>query len=189
MKAALPGSPADDATRASLARRGLPKSDWKPASGAALTMLISRNPEAYGPQDGIQPSAAKVFDRPLPATSETFSSLFTMLVQLLLYYGVLQPIRNLLRFLQIDSKVFRSRTPGDPFDVAQRNRGSFTIFSDALHYDVPAHVSSWFSLTRQRTIKGEFRSRPPGSFRSRIKYNEWSACPRFKCSKRLHSTI
>ena len=28
-------------------------------------------------------------------------------------------------------------------DGAQRNRGLFTIFSDALHYDVPAHVSSW----------------------------------------------
>src|ERR1700722_14044853 len=65
------------------------------------------------------------------------------------------------RFLQIDSKVFRSRTPGDPFDVAQRNRGSFTIFSDPLHYDVPAHVSSWFSVTRQRTIKWQFRSRHP----------------------------
>src|SRR5271165_5083494 len=135
-------------------------------AGAALTTSISRNPEAYGPQDGIQPSAAEVFDRPLPATSETFPPLFTMLVQLLLYHGVLQPIRNLLRFLQIDSKVFRSRTPGDPFDGAQCNRGLFTVFSNALHYDVPAHVSSWFSLTRQRTIKGEFRSRPPGSFRS-----------------------
>jgi hypothetical protein len=32
-----------------------------------------------------------------------------MLVQLLLYYGVLQPIRNLPRFPQIDSEVFRSR--------------------------------------------------------------------------------
>jgi hypothetical protein len=65
-----------------------------------------------------------------------------MLVQLLLYYGVLQPIRNLLRFLQIDSEGFRGPTPGEPFDGAQRNRGSFTIFSDALHYDVPAHISS-----------------------------------------------
>jgi hypothetical protein len=112
-------------------------------AGAALTTSISRSPEAYGPQDGVQTSAAEVFDRPLPTTSETFPPLFTMLVQLLLYHGVLQPIRNLLRFLQIDSKVFRNRTPGDPFDGAQRNRGSFTIFSDALHYDVPAHVSSW----------------------------------------------
>ena len=42
----------------------------------------------------FQTSAAEVFDRPLPATSETFPPLFTMLVQLLLYYGVLQPIRN-----------------------------------------------------------------------------------------------
>ncbi len=65
-----------------------------------------------------------------------------MFLQLLLYYGVLQPIRNLLRFLKIDSEVFRSRTPGEPFDRAQRNRGLFTIFSDAFHYDVPAHVSS-----------------------------------------------
>jgi hypothetical protein len=65
-----------------------------------------------------------------------------MLLQLLLYYGVLQTIRNLLRFLKIDSEVFRSRTPGEPFDGAQRNRGLFTISSDALHYDVPAHVSS-----------------------------------------------
>jgi hypothetical protein len=65
-----------------------------------------------------------------------------MLVQLLLYHGVLQPIRNLLRFLQIDSKVFRCGTPGEPFNRAQCNRGLFTIFSDALRYDVPAHVSS-----------------------------------------------
>jgi len=71
-------------------------------AGAALTTSISRNPEAYGPQDGIQTFAAEVFDRPLPATSETFPPLFTMFVQLLLYYGVWQPIRNLLRFLQID---------------------------------------------------------------------------------------
>jgi hypothetical protein len=42
-----------------------------------------------------------------------------MLLQLLLYYGVLQPIRNLLRFLKIDSEVFRSRTLGEPFDGAQ----------------------------------------------------------------------
>jgi hypothetical protein len=68
-----------------------------------------------------------------------------MLLQLLVYYGVLQPIRNLLRFLKIDSEVFRSRTPGEPFNGAQRNRGLFTIFSDALHYDVPAHVSSCWS--------------------------------------------
>jgi hypothetical protein len=53
-----------------------------------------------------------------------------MLEQLLLYHGVLQLIRNLLRFLQIDSKGFRG-TSGDPFDRAQRSRGSFTIFSDA----------------------------------------------------------
>jgi hypothetical protein len=60
-------------------------------AGAALTTSISRNPEAYGPQDGVQTSAADVFDRPLPATIETFPPLFTMFVQLLLYYGVLQP--------------------------------------------------------------------------------------------------
>src|SRR5271166_2163594 len=74
-------------------------------AGAALTTSISRNPEAHGSQDGIQPSAAEVFDRSLLATSGTFPPLFTMLLQLLLYYGVLQPIRNLLRFLQIDSEV------------------------------------------------------------------------------------
>ena len=95
-------------------------------AGAALTMSISRNPEAHGSQDGIQPSVAEVFNRSLPATSETFSPLFTMLLQLLLYYGVLQPIRNLLRFPQIDSEVFRSRTRGEPFDGAQLNRGSLT---------------------------------------------------------------
>jgi hypothetical protein len=111
-------------------------------AGAALATSISRNPEAYGPEDGIQPSAAEVFDRSLPAIIETFPTLFTMLVHLSLYYGVLQPIRNLLRFLQVDSEVFRSCSPGDPFDGAQRTRGSFTIFSDALHYDVPAHISS-----------------------------------------------
>jgi hypothetical protein len=110
---------------------------------AALTISVSRNLEAYGLQDGIELSAAEVFNRPQPATGETFSSLFTMLLQLLVYYGVLQPIRNLLRFLKIDSEVFRSRTLGEPFDGAQRNRGLLTIFSEALHYDVPAHVSSW----------------------------------------------
>jgi len=35
--------------------------------------------------------------------SETFPPLFTILVRLLHYDGVLQPIRNLLRFLQIDT--------------------------------------------------------------------------------------
>jgi hypothetical protein len=111
-------------------------------AGAALTMSISRNPEAHGPKDGIQLSVAIVFNRSLPATSETFPPLFTMLLQLLFYYGVLQPIRNLLRFLQIDSEVFSSRTPGEPFDGAQCNPGWFAIFSDALQYDVPAHASS-----------------------------------------------
>jgi hypothetical protein len=66
-----------------------------------------------------------------------------MLLQLLLYHGVLQPIRNLLRLLKTDSEVFRSRTPGEPFDDTQRNRGLFTIFSDALYYDITAHASSW----------------------------------------------
>ena len=56
-----------------------------------------------------------------------------MLVQLLLYHGVLQPIRNLLRFLQIDSKVFRCGTPGEPFNRAQCNRGLFTIFGCQQH--------------------------------------------------------
>ena len=60
-----------------------------------------------------------------------------MFVQLLLYYGVLQPIRNLLRFPQIDSEAFRSCTRGEPFDGAQRNRGSFTIFSDTLQRMFP----------------------------------------------------
>jgi hypothetical protein len=36
-------------------------------AGATLTTSISRNPEEYGPQNGIQPFAAEVFDRPLPA--------------------------------------------------------------------------------------------------------------------------
>jgi len=63
---------------------------------AALTISVSRNPQAHGPQDCIERSAAEVFDRPQPATGETFSSLFTMLLKLLLYDGVLQPIRNLL---------------------------------------------------------------------------------------------
>jgi hypothetical protein len=72
---------------------------------AALTISISRNPEAHGPQDGIQPSATEVFNRPQPATGLTFSPLFTMLLQLLLHYGALQTVHNLLRFLQIDSEV------------------------------------------------------------------------------------
>jgi hypothetical protein len=54
----------------------------------------------------------------------------------------LQPIR----FLQADSEVFRSCSPGHPFHGAQRNRGSFTIFSDALHYDFPVHISSQSGL-------------------------------------------
>src|SRR6202790_5708237 len=77
------------------------------SAGAALTTSISRNPEAHGSQDGIQPSAAEVLDRSMLATSGTFPPLFTMLLQLLLYYGVLQPIPNLLRFPHIDSKFFR----------------------------------------------------------------------------------
>ena len=93
--------------------------------------------EAHGSQDGIQPSAAEVFDRSLLATSETFPPLF---------YGALQPIRNLLGFPQIDSEVFRSRTRGERFDGVQRNRGSLTVFSYALHYDVPAHISSRLGL-------------------------------------------
>jgi hypothetical protein len=43
-------------------------------------------------------------------------------------YGVLQPIRNLLRFLKIHSEVFRSRTLGEPFDGAQRKRGCLPSF-------------------------------------------------------------
>jgi hypothetical protein len=87
-------------------------------AGATLTMPISRNPEAHGPEDGIEPSAAEVFNRPQPATCETFSPLFTMLLQLLLYYGALQPIRYLHRFLKIDSEVFRS-------DTTRRAKGLF----------------------------------------------------------------
>jgi hypothetical protein len=34
------------------------------------------------------------------------------------------------------------RTTGEPFNRAQRNRGLFTIFSEALQYAVPAYVSS-----------------------------------------------
>jgi hypothetical protein len=82
-------------------------------------MPISRNPEAHGSQDGIQPSSAEVFDRSVLATSETFLLLFTMLLQLLLYYGVLQTVRDLLRFLKIDSDVFRRRTRGEPFDASE----------------------------------------------------------------------
>jgi hypothetical protein len=69
---------------------------------AALTISVPRNHEADGSQDCIQPSAAEVFDPSLLATSKTFPPLFTMLVQLLLHDSVLQPFRNLLRFLQID---------------------------------------------------------------------------------------
>src|SRR5260370_38390685 len=75
-----------------------------------------------------------------------------MLLQLLFYYGVLQTVHNLLRFLQIDSEVFRCGTPGEPFSRAQCNRGLFTIFSDALHYDVPAHASSWLASGTSESI-------------------------------------
>jgi hypothetical protein len=87
---------------------------------SALTISISRNPEAHGPQDGIEPSAAEVFNRPQAATGVTFSPLFTMLLQLLLHYGALQTVHNLLRFLQIDSEVFRSRTPSESFTCPAR---------------------------------------------------------------------
>jgi hypothetical protein len=33
---------------------------------AALTISVSRDPEAHGPQDGIEPSPAEVFNRPQP---------------------------------------------------------------------------------------------------------------------------
>src|SRR5580704_9091029 len=113
--------------------RQLPREDFRNrapnlCAGPALTTSISGNPEAHGSQDGIQPSAAEVFDRSLLATSGTFPPLFTMLLQLLLYYGVLQPIRNLLRFPLIDSEAFRSCTRGEPFDGAQRPPSDETIF-------------------------------------------------------------
>ena len=38
--------------------------------------------------------------------------------------------------------VRRLGEPAEPFNRAQRNRGVFTIFSDALQYDVPAHAFS-----------------------------------------------
>jgi hypothetical protein len=96
----------------------------------------------YGSEDGIQSSAAVVFKRLQPATCETFASLLAMLLHLLLHYGVLQTVHNLLRFLQIDSEVFRCGTPGESFNRAQCNRRLFAIFSDAFQYDVPAHASS-----------------------------------------------
>ena len=71
-----------------------------------------------------------------------------MLLQLLFYYCVLQTAHNLLRFLQIDSEVFSCGTPTEPFNGAQSNRGSFSIFSDALQYDVPADVFLLVGLTR-----------------------------------------
>ena len=126
-------------------QRGVPKSGCKPAYRSRTYNIGIAEPSGGRSQDGIKRSAAEVFNRPQPATGETFTPLFTMLLQLFLYYGVLQPIRNLLRFLKIDSEVFRSRTPGEPFDGAQSNRGLFTIFSDALHYDVPAQFPPGWS--------------------------------------------
>ena len=55
-----------------------------------------------------------------------------MLLQLLFYYGFLQTVHNLLRFLQIDAEVFRCRTSGESFNRANSNRVLFTILSDAL---------------------------------------------------------
>ena len=75
-----------------------------PVSG----LTVSRNPQAHGPQDGIERSAAEVFNR-RPATGETFSPLFKMLLQLLLHYGALQTIHNSLRFLGIDSMFSANR--------------------------------------------------------------------------------
>src|SRR5260370_37071346 len=83
-----------------------------------------------------------------------------MLLQLLFYYAVLQTVHNLLRFLQIDSEVFRCRTSGESFNRAQCNRGSFSIFSDALQYDVPAHVSSWLVSRASEPYRRNFRQHP-----------------------------
>ena len=106
MKAALQGSPADDATRVALGPTDFRNRVANLRIAAALTISVSRGPEAHGPQDGIERSAAEVFNRPQPATDVTFSPLFTMLLQLLLHYGILQTVHNLLRFLKIDSEVF-----------------------------------------------------------------------------------
>src|SRR5271165_279966 len=132
-------------------------------AAVALTMPISRNPQTHGPQHGIQASAAVVFNRSQPATGETFSPLFTMLLQLLFYYGVLQTVHNLLRFLQIDSEVIRCGTAGEPFNRAQYNRGFFAIFSDALQYDVPAHALL-VGPTLQRTMVGGIPVKTPSFF-------------------------
>ena len=39
-------------------------------------------------------------------------------------------------------------------------RGLFTIFSDALHYDVPAHVSSWLVSRASEPYRRNFRQHP-----------------------------
>ena len=86
-----------------------------------------------------------------------------MLLQLLFYYGLLQTVHNLLRFLQIDSEVIRCGTAGEPFNRAQYNRGFFAIFSDALQYDVPAHALL-VGPTLQRTMVGGIPVKTPSFF-------------------------
>jgi hypothetical protein len=61
-----------------------------------------------------------------------------MLLQLLLYYGFLQSIRNLLRFLQIDSEVFWSRTPASRSMVP-------SVIVDCLPYS-PTHSNMIFQF-------------------------------------------
>jgi hypothetical protein len=88
---------------------------------------------------------------------------------LLLHYLPTVPykVHNLIRLLQIDSEVFRTRTPSELFNRARGNRELFTIFSDALTM-MFQRMFPPVGLTRQRTMKAESRPRPPGSFQSHL---------------------
>jgi hypothetical protein len=47
--------------------------------------------------------------------------------------------------------------------VAMAACGFITVFSDALHYDVPAHISSWLGL-RASDHKGGIPVKTPSFF-------------------------
>jgi hypothetical protein len=113
----------------------------------------------------------------------THRNAFTMLLQLLLHY--LRCLANGSQFASIpagDSEVFRSRTPSELFNRAQRNRRLFTIFSDALTM-MFQRMFPPVGLTRQRTIKAEFSAKTPRFFPVPFKsWITWERSLRFKYS-------
>ena len=58
------------------------------------------------------------------------------------------------------SRVLEGSVATLPFNRALCNRGLFTIFSDALHYDVPAHASSWLASRTNEPHRRNFGQYP-----------------------------